>query len=85
MAFMNRDTLRLRALSRARGRGVLVSIGQESRTQQELVEEGHLWQEIDSRSKCYRFTLSPSGQRMLDKAEEPQRFPQESVERSDGQ
>lgn len=69
MAFMNQDVLRVRALQRARGRGELVSIGLETQTQAKLVEEGHLWQEIAS-GRRYRFTLSPSGQRMLDKAEE---------------
>lgn len=66
--FMNEDTLRLRALGHARGRGQLVVIGMETRTQQKLVEEGHLWQEIAD-GRRYRFTLSPSGQRILDRAE----------------
>ena len=65
---MNPETLRVRALQRARGRGELVTIGMETRTQQELVEEGHLWQEIADGQR-YRFTLSPSGRRMLDQAE----------------
>jgi hypothetical protein len=68
MTIMNEDVLRLRALGRARGRGELVVIGMETRTQQKLVEEGHLWQEI-ANGQRYRFTLSPSGRRMLDASE----------------
>ncbi len=74
MAFMNQETLRTRALGRARGRGEIVVIGQETRTQQALVEEGHLWQEIAD-GRRYRFTLSPSGQRLLDQAEMPSALP----------
>jgi hypothetical protein len=66
---MNDDVLRLRALSQARGRGVLVAVGLETRTQAKLVEEGHLYQEIAS-GRRYKFTLSKSGQRLLDAAEE---------------
>lgn len=66
MPLMDRTVLELRALAAARGkRGQLVSIGLETRTQQDLVEQGHLWQSIAD-GQTYRFTLSPSGQKMLD-------------------
>lgn len=68
------EMLRLRALWYARGRsGCLAQIGTETRTQRELVDEGHLVQEIvhgATRPVAYKFTLSPSGQRILDQAEE---------------
>ena len=68
--------LRLRSLQHARGRhGCLVLIGCESRTQRELVEEGHLYQEVVPGLRFYRFTLSPSGQRLLDLAEETGALP----------
>jgi hypothetical protein len=64
------DILRHRALYNARGpAGVLALIGTETRVQRELVEEGHLLQEIAEGGRYYRFTLSPSGRRLLDKAE----------------
>ena len=68
MTLMDRDVLRTRALARARGRGELVVIGMETRTQQELVEDGHLVQEIADGQR-YRFTLSKSGRQILDQAE----------------
>ncbi len=69
MKAMDQDVLRTRALSRAIGRGDLVLIGMETRTQQQLVEEGHLFQEIVDGQR-YRFTLSKSGRRILDQATE---------------
>lgn len=69
MNLMDQTVLRIRALSRAIGRGELVVIGMETRTQQELVEEGHLFQEIADGQR-YCFTLSKSGRRILDQATE---------------
>lgn len=83
MAFMNLEILRLRALSAARGRGQIVVIGQETRTQEELVEQGHLFQEIYD-GRRYKFTLSPSGQRMLDQAETPPHSPAVSDSDTEG-
>lgn len=73
MTLISKDTLHLRALNNvaaAGRRGLLVSIGSETRSQQELVEDGHLWQEIaPGNPNFYKLTLSPSGQQMLDRAE----------------
>jgi hypothetical protein len=63
--------LRHRALQRASKRGgEKLPIGLETRTHQELVEQGHLWQEIYD-GRTYKFTLSASGRRMLDQFESP--------------
>lgn len=74
LKMMSAETLRLRALWYARGRsGCLVKIGTETSTQRELVEEGHLIQVIVHGATCpvaFKFTLSQSGKRMLDHAEE---------------
>jgi len=68
--------LRFNSLRHARGRhGCLVLIGCESRTQRELVEEGHLYQEVVPGGRFYRFTLSSTGQRLLDRAEETGALP----------
>ena len=70
LKMMSSETLRLRALFNARGlSGCLAQIGTETRTQRELVEEGHLFQETFE-GIFYNFTLSPSGQPILDHAEE---------------
>ncbi len=69
MTLMDQNVLRTRALSRAIGRGELVVIGMETRTQQQLVEEGHMFQEIADGQR-YRFTLSKSGRRLLDQEKE---------------
>lgn len=66
---MTTEVLHLRVLKLCRGRrGHLVSIGAESRSLCELVEAGHLFQEI-VHGTHYKFTLSPSGQRLLDQAD----------------
>lgn len=70
MNFMSKEVLHLRALREATRRGGLyIAIGSETRSQIELVEDGHLFQEIASGHR-YKFTLSPSGRRMLDQGEE---------------
>ena len=56
-----------RALEQVRvaGRkGLQVPIGSETVTQARLVELGHLWQEHGDRGH-WKFTLSPSGQKLL--------------------
>jgi len=71
MATITTEVLHLRALRAVRTagrRGLIVEIGSETRSQQELVEEGHLWQEVAPGHR-YKFTLSPSGQRILDQAD----------------
>jgi hypothetical protein len=70
MSIFSKPTLHAHALKEvaARRGGLIVSPGSETRSQQELVELGHLWQEIASGGR-YKFTLSPSGQRILDQAE----------------
>lgn len=62
------DDMKLRALEQAMlaGRkGLIIERGWESATQMSLVEEGLLWQEVAGR-KHWKFTLSPSGESILD-------------------
>lgn len=64
------DAVYIRALTNARGAGlcgIIVPIGMETRAQRELVELGHLWQELHGGTH-YRFTISPSGRDVLDGA-----------------
>ena len=71
MTRISKETLHLRALNHVAlngRRGLLMAIGSETRSQQELVEAGHLFQEIAS-GNLYKFTLSPSGRRLLDNTE----------------
>lgn len=70
MSVFLKPTLHARALkevARRRG-GLIVDIGSKTRSQQELVEEGHLYQVIASGHQ-YKFTLTQSGRRILDQAE----------------
>ena len=68
LKMMGSTDLRHRALRHAHGAaGFMVKAGNETRVHRELVEEGHLYQEIDGDS--YRFTLSPSGRKLLDSVE----------------
>jgi hypothetical protein len=53
----------LEQVAEAGKRGVLVDPGWESVTQNVLVEEGLLWQEIEGGK--YKFTLSSAGERAL--------------------
>lgn len=78
MSKVSQETLHLRMLQlvarQRRGRGLYVIVGAETRSQRELVQAGHLIQEITTGTagRFYKFTLSASGQRMLDRAEAAQ-------------
>ena len=58
----------LKQVKEAGRKGLQVECGQESITQMQLVESGHLWQEHGERNH-WKFTLSPSGESQTEREE----------------